>query len=641
MFSDLSFWLDLERPARYLGVEPGTKVNVQPDERGSLFRVALAFPDLYEIAHSHVGHKILYHMLNQTPGFSAERVYAPWLDLENKLRSRNQPLFSLESKDPLLKFDMVGFSLQYEMAYTNILNMLELAGLPFYAAERDSSYPLVVGGGPGASNPEPLADFFDFFFLGDAEASFMEDMALISDWRREKAPKSELFERLAGRPGIYAPSLFEPKYDRQTFLGVEPKKYPYAARAVASSLSGAPFPACQIAPFVKPVHDRAVVEIGRGCTRGCRFCQAGFLYRPVRERSSAEVLSLVGKNLKATGQDEAAFLSLSAGDHTQIEAMVEGFMDEHAEKSVALSLPSLRVKSLSDNLARQIKRVRKTGFTLAPEAGTERLRAVINKDLTEEDVFRSVELASQLGWKTIKLYFMAGLPTETEEDLLAIVDLCRKLKKRTRANLNIGLAHFTPKAHTPFQWAPGADPETIRARLAVVRQAARQPGLNVRYNDPAVSFAEGLLSRGDRRLGPLLLKVFQKGARFEAWNDRFNLHLWLEASQELGLDLDALLQPKNLDDALPWDHLFCGVTKKFLISELKKAERAETSPDCRLAGCLNCGACGTSGSGPGSGAAGHDLAEPERWTKRELAADESYPEKLEIAPAAEILPTNP
>jgi radical SAM family uncharacterized protein/radical SAM-linked protein len=583
----------LEKPARYLGLEPGAKPNDRPDVNGRIFRVALAFPDLYEIAHSHLGHKILYHMINGRAGFSAERVYAPWLDLEEKLRRENRPLSSLESAKPLAAFDMIGFSLQYELGHTNILNMLDLAGLGLLAVERSHEGPLVVGGGPGASNPEPLADFFDFFFLGDAEASMMEDMEIIKAWRQEKAPKRELFERLAGRPGIYVPSLFEPVYENGRLVAVEPKRkgHDRVIRAVAASLKGAPFPTCQISPLVKPVHDRVVVEIGRGCSRGCRFCQAGFLYRPVRERSAGEVLGLIRQNLDFTGQDEAAFLSLSAGDHSQIEAMVKGFMDSHAQSSVALSLPSLRVKSLSDNLARQIKRVRKTGFTIAPEAGTERLRAVINKDLTEEDIFQAAEIAFGLGWKTLKLYFMAGLPTETEEDLRAIVALSQKVKRLAKAKVNLGLAHFTPKAHTPFQWWPGSGVETIKARLAVVREASRQPGLTVRFNDPGVSFVESLLSRGDRRLGKLLLEVFKRGARFEAWGDRFRLDHWLGAMGDLGFDQGELIRPRDLTETLPWDHLFCGVNRDYLLGELERAKTAQPTPDCRQAGCLGCGAC--------------------------------------------------
>ncbi|MDR0882067.1 MAG: TIGR03960 family B12-binding radical SAM protein, partial [Candidatus Adiutrix sp.] len=410
----------VERPGRYLGGELGAQPNQTPDQHNRLFRVALAFPDVYEIAHGHLGHKILYSLLNDRPGLSAERAYAPWPDWEAVLRRRAARLTSLESRRPLAEFDLVGFSLQYELGYTNILNMLELGGIPLKAADRNQTSPLVAAGGPGAYNPEPLADFFDLFFLGDGERSLVEDLEIIKEWRFEGAPREALWPRLAGRPGLYIPSLFRPAYGRNgRFASLEILRpgYERVVRAVAPNLETAAFPLCQITPLIKPVHDRVVVEIGRGCSRGCRFCQAGYVYRPVRERTRETILNLAGQNLAASGQDEVSFLSLSAGDHTQIAPLVSDFMDRYADQTVALSLPSLRVKSLSSHLARQIKRVRKTGFTLAPEAGTQRLREVINKDLTDDDLLNAAEEAFTLGWRTLKLYFMVGLPTETDEDL--------------------------------------------------------------------------------------------------------------------------------------------------------------------------------------------------------------------------------
>ncbi|MDR2442085.1 MAG: TIGR03960 family B12-binding radical SAM protein [Deltaproteobacteria bacterium] len=583
----------LEHPARYLGTESGATPNIIPDAKGRLLTMALAFPDVYEIAHSHLGHKILYHMVNSRAGFRAERVYAPWVDYAQRLESTGRPLRSLESATPIKDFHLIGFSLQYELAYTTILDMLRLGGLNSLASNRENSQPLIVAGGPGASNPEPLADFFDIFFIGDAEASFMEDLEIIKEWRFSKASKNELFDRLAGRPGIYIPSLFKPIYRDGALYSIETLKsgYNHVQRAVATKLSGAPFPLCQITPFVKPVHDRVAVEIGRGCSRGCRFCQAGFLYRPVRERHSSEILKLISQNLESTGHDQAAFLSLSAGDHTQVGDLVESFMDRHAQGQVALSLPSLRVRSLSNHLAQQIKRVRKTGFTMAPEAATERLRAVINKDLTEDDIFQASETAFRLGWRALKLYFMAGLPTETQEDLEAIVGLAIKLSRLSKAKLNLGLAHFTPKAHTPFQWHPASGMDLIEQRLAVVRAAARHPRLVVRFNDPGISFIEGILSRGDRRLGSLLSEVHRLGARFEAWNDHFKLSHWLMAMDHLGMPAQELLTPREPGQVLPWSHLRCGVNEQYLIKELSRAKMGLTTPDCRLSGCQDCGAC--------------------------------------------------
>ncbi|UQZ91057.1 TIGR03960 family radical SAM protein [Deltaproteobacteria bacterium Smac51] len=621
--SPIESWPELkkvERPGRYLGGEVEAVPNQRPDEHGRMLRVALAFSDVYEIAHGHLGHKILYSLINQQSGLSAERVYAPWPDWEKVLREKGRILESLESRRALKDFDLVGFSLQYELGYTNILNMLEMGGLPLRAEDRDDSMPLVAAGGPGAYNPEPLAEFFDLFFLGDAEHSFVEDLAIIKEWRAERASKSELWERLAGRPGIYIPSLFRPHYGHDgRFSSIEALKsgYEKTRRAAVSSLDLSPFPLCQITPLIKPVHDRVVVEIGRGCSRGCRFCQAGYIYRPVRERRQETIMDLAGRNLASSGQDEVSFLSLSAGDHTQIAPMVSGFMDEYAAKTVALSLPSLRVKSMKSHLARQIRRVRKTGFTLAPEAGTQRLRDVINKDLTDDDLFVAAEEAFSLGWRTLKLYFMVGLPTETEEDFQGVAELTRRLKKMSRAQLNLGVAHFTPKAHTPFQWHAGSTAEEISRRLFLFRDTVRAPGLTPKWNAPGASWVESLLARGDRRLGRVLEKVYRGGARFEAWGDRFNPELWIEALAAENLDEKLFLTPYGEDEALPYDHIDAGVTRGFLKGELEKARRGETTTDCRWDKCHKCGAC--------EKGVAIDLAQPEPAAPPEEAAELSGP----------------
>ncbi|MDR2354267.1 MAG: TIGR03960 family B12-binding radical SAM protein [Deltaproteobacteria bacterium] len=593
-FTDLPL---LERPARYLGTEIGASPNTRPDSSGHLLKIALAFPDVYEIAHSHLGHKILYALFNQTPGFSAERAYAPWLDLEKLLRTKNQPLLSLETKRPLKDFDVVGFSLQYELGYTNILNMLDLAKIPLNAADRGQNYPLIVAGGPGCANPEPLADFLDIFFLGDAEAFLLEDYQIIKEWRFSGAPKSELFSQLAPREGIYIPALYEPQYGPPKnshpgeFLGIVPidPSLPFPRSALVTELSGAFFPSCQIVPFVKPVHDRVAVEIARGCSRGCRFCQAGYLYRPVRERKTQEIIHLIRQNLEFTGLDEAAFLSLSAGDHTEINPLVETFMNQ--TQGVSLSLPSLRVRSLNRELASQIKRVRKTGFTLAPEAGTARLRAVINKDLTEDDILEAVNIAFSLGWRTLKLYFMCGLPTETEEDLLGIRAMVKKIKKSTKAKLNLGLAHFTPKAHTPFQWERASDPGEIQKRFTFLKKELNIAGVLFKHGDPGASAVEAILARGDRRLGKALASVFSQGGRFEAWNDHFHLSHWEQAFASQGLSPRNYLEEKDTAAPLPWDHLSYGIKKEFLLKEREKAYQEIPTPDCRDTSCQKCGAC--------------------------------------------------
>ncbi|MDR2613673.1 MAG: TIGR03960 family B12-binding radical SAM protein [Deltaproteobacteria bacterium] len=595
---DTSLLREVQRPGRYLGGEIGAEPNEIPDGRGRLFRTALAFPDVYEIAHSHLGHKILYSLVNSVPGLSAERVYATWPDMERALRARGLPLTSLESRRPLAHFDLVGFSLQYELGYTNILAMLDLGRVPLLASERAEGDPLVCAGGPGCANPEPLADFFDFFLLGDAEPGLVEVLEALSAMRAGGLPRREILRGLAARPGVYVPSLFRPLYvdGRRPpggFAGIEPldPALPRPRRTAAPSLSGLYFPRMQIVPFIRPVHDRVAVEISRGCSRGCRFCQAGYIYRPVRERGEAEILDLVSANLSSTGHDEAAFLSLSAGDHTGIDGAVRSFMDRFGGTGVSLSLPSLRVRSVSRELALQIQRARKTGFTVAPEAATARLRSVINKDLSEEDLLTAAGTAFSLGWRTLKLYFMCGLPTETGEDLEAIGALARRIKRTTRARLNVGLAHFTPKAHTPFQWEPGSTPAEIRSRIDLVKASSRRDGIAVKHADPGASFAESLLARGDRRAGRALLRVFRAGARFEAWNDLFDLSLWEAALAAEGFDEGFFRSPRDPEAPLPWDHLFYGVDKAFLLRERERAYAGIPTPDCRDAGCLGCGAC--------------------------------------------------
>jgi radical SAM family uncharacterized protein/radical SAM-linked protein len=595
---DIELLKSVQRPGRYLGGETGARPNEVPDARGRIFRVALAFPDVYEIAHSHLGHKILYSLVNSVPGLSAERSYAPWTDMEAAMRARGLPLASLESRRPLRLFDLVGFSLQYELGYTNILNMLDLAGIPLLSSDRAEGDPLVAAGGPGCANPEPLADFIDVFFLGDGEPNLAADLEAISGMRAEGMPRGRILLELARRPGVYVPSLYAPVYAgpglSSAFLRLEPlvPGLPELRRTAAPALSGLFFPGSQIVPHVKPVHDRVAVEIARGCSRGCRFCQAGYLYRPVRERAEGEALSLVEANLAATGQDEAAFLSLSAGDHTRIGPLVKGFMDRWSGRGVSLSLPSLRVRSITRELALEIQRARKTGFTIAPEAATARLRAVVNKDLAEDDILAAAETAFSLGWRTLKLYFMCGLPTETPEDLAAIGRLAKRIKRSTRAKLNVGLAHFTPKAHTPFQWERGTLAEGIRERIALVKSAARLDGISVKHADAGASFAESLIARGDRRTGRVILEVFRSGARFEAWNDLFSLKPWEEALAAGGFDANAFLGPRDTDAPLPWDHIFYGVSKPYLVGELRRAYAGEPTPDCRDSGCLGCGACG-------------------------------------------------
>ena len=579
------------RPGRYIGGETNAVIKNESEVK---LKVALAFPEVYEIGMSHLGLKILYGMINDRPGFWAERVMAPWVDKEEDLRKRRSPLSSLESNRPLAEFDVIGFSLQYELTYTNIINMLDLAGVPLLARDRGEEAPLIIGGGPCAFSPEPLADFFDFFYLGDAEAGFMGILDRITEWKAAGGSKEELLNDLAGRNGVYVPSFFNPVYDDQgRLIEVEPLKagYERVSRALVPDLDTAYYPIRPVVPLVKAVHDRLVLEIARGCTQGCRFCQAGYIYRPVRERRPERILDLAAGGLAGTGWREASFLSLSAGDYTCLPHLMTAFMDTYAEDHIALSLPSLRVKTLTTELMRQIKRVRKTGFTLAPEAGTDRLRRVINKDLSDEDLLTAAREAFRLGWRLIKLYFMIGLPTETAEDLEAIVDLVKRVKAGSHSQVNVSLATFIPKAHTPFQWEAMLGFEEIQVRTKRLTGRLRREGVKPKWNRPASSMLEGILARGDRRLGPVLMAVQKRGARFEGWSERLKLDLWNKALAEARLDPAEYLRARNRDEVLPWTHLSTGVTEDFLISELEKARREKATPDCRSGACGECGVC--------------------------------------------------
>jgi radical SAM family uncharacterized protein/radical SAM-linked protein len=580
----------VQKPGRYVGGEIG---SVTKDDRDVRLRVALAFPDVYEIAMSHVGLRILYGLINQRARWWAERVMAPWPDMSDYLRRQGRPLGALESGRPLSEFDLIGFSLQTELNWINLLNMLDLGGVPIRAADRDRG-PLVVAGGPNAVNPEPLADFVDFFFLGDAEAGFMEVLEEVERWKEQGGHKRELFETLAGRPGVYVPSFFRPEYDGAgRVAGVVPLRpgYDRVARATIPDLDAAYFPDRPVVPFVTAVHDRISIEIARGCTRGCRFCQAGGIYRPVRERRPETILELIDRNLKATGQDEVSLLSLSAGDYSCLNPLMSAFMDRYSAEYVALALPSLRVKSLTPDVMTQIKRVRKTGFTLAPEAGTQRLRDAINKDLTEDDLLTAARSAFDMGWRLIKLYFMIGLPTETDEDVLAIADLAARLRSGTKARINVSFAAFVPKPHTPFQWEPMIGLDESRRRAELLRGAIRNPALRPKWNPPASSMIEGVLSRGDRRLGPVLAAVHRGGGGFEAWTEHFHQDLWLNAISARGLSVEEYLRGRSLDETLPWAHLEAGPSEAYLKKELARAKKGQTTPDCRSGDCGGCGVC--------------------------------------------------
>lgn len=565
----------VEKPARYVGGE----VNmVRKDPSRVRVRMALAFPDAYEVGMSHLGLKILYGIVNAHPDFAAERVFAVWPDLEALMRAEGLPLASLETATPLREFDLVGFSLQYELCATNVLQMLDLGGIPLRAADRGQGDPFVVAGGPAAFNPLPLGPFFDAFALGDGEELIIELAEMLARWRSEGGSRGDLLSEWKKLEGVYVPSLHKP--------GQAVK------RRVVADIERAWFPTKLVVPFCETVHDRVGVEIARGCTRGCRFCQAGMLYRPVREREAGSIVDIAARSLRRTGWEEVSLLSLSSGDYTGAADLVAAMTERFCDDKVALSLPSLRTETFDARMAEQIRRVRKTGFTLAPEAGTERLRKVINKGNTEEDLQRAIAAAFAAGWQGVKLYFMIGLPTETEEDVDAIVGLIRKAARwADRGAIRASISTFVPKTHTPFQWAGQIDPDETRRRQQQIRRRFQKGHTRVKVHDARISFLEGVLARGDGRLAEVIEHAFRKGARFEGWEEWLRPDVWSVSFDECGVDPHEYLKPRSVSGSLPWDFIATGVTKDFLGEEWRRAQREETTLDCRVAGCQDCGVC--------------------------------------------------
>ncbi|MBW2513111.1 MAG: TIGR03960 family B12-binding radical SAM protein [Deltaproteobacteria bacterium] len=591
----------VDKPSRYLG----TEVNVCKKNLSEVrLKVALAFPDLYEIGTSHFGMQILYHILNQRSDIAAERVFSPAEDLESLIRESQATLASLESQYPLNKFDIIGFSLLYELNYTNMLTILDLAGVPFYASQRAGTDPVVIAGGPCVSNPEPVADFFDAIVIGDGENVVLEmaDIRIQMD-RDGRVDKKALLKKWSQLEGVYVPSAFTVTYNEKgqqvtrPLTEEDPMTRTRVKRAVVGDLDQALFPDRPVVPFGKPVHDRLRLEISRGCTRGCRFCQAGMIYRPVRERSMKTVMNLTERCLQNTGYEELSLLSLSTGDYTAISPLINRLMHRYAAQHLSVSLPSFRAGTLGPELMQTIKKVRKTGFTIAPEAGSQRLRDVINKNITTDEIVATVQDAFSAGWRLIKLYFMIGLPTETQKDLQGIVDLVKTLRKikgpdGRYGKLNVSVATFIPKPHTPFQWANQLPLEASRSRIEWLRAKLRLPGVMFKWQSPEVSFLEGLWARGDRRLSRLLVKAYEKGCRFDGWSDRFDFSVWQASIAESQLDLDFYTRRrKELSEPLPWDHIDVRVEKAFLIDEWKGALKGIRTEDCRWHECQQCGVC--------------------------------------------------
>ncbi len=584
-------------PSRYLGHEINA---IRKDLDQVKLRIALAFPDLYEIGTSHFGLQILYTILNRQAEIAAERVYAPALDMETHLRERKIPLTSLESGWPLRRFDIIGFSLLYELNYTGVLSMLSLSGIPFLSADRDATHPLIIAGGPCTCNPEPVAAFFDAIVVGDGEAVITQMAASWLAWHNGRDRRREhLLEAWSEIQGVYIPSFFEPSIDDRGFQQLQPRRsgYQRVARAILSQLEDAAFPTEPIVPYGRPVHDRLRLELSRGCTRGCRYCQAGMIYRPVRERSPEKVLDLCSASLASTGYEDVSLLSLSTGDYRSIAPLMTRLLRRHAAERVALSLPSLRAGTLPPELMTLIKAVRKTGFTIAPEAGSQRLRDVINKNITDDTIQQTVRDAFELGWKVIKLYFMIGLPTETQADLEALVELVQRLQAirgpgKRRPQINVSVATFIPKAHTPFQWCPQIRLEESRRRINWLQAQLKSPGIHFKWQNPEISMLEGLWARGDRRLSRLLLKAYAAGCRLDGWSDHFKFDRWLAAMAACGLDPEAAVyRGRRLDDPLPWDHIDMKIERDFLVAEWAKAMQGEATADCRDGACQNCGVC--------------------------------------------------
>jgi len=593
---------EVQTPAQYLG---GERNAVRKNHADVAVTFALLFPDTYAIGMSHLGYQILYSILNDLPWVAAERAYAPWPDMQEQMRAYGIPLYALESFTPVREFDVVGFSLQYEMLVTNVLKMLELAAIPIESNERTEDDPIVIAGGPGAAAPEPMADFIDLFFVGDAEESIVQFAELVARLKAQGAEREAIvLEAARTIPSLYAPAYYQPTYNADgTLRSIKPLQegLPELVRAAKlKSLDGAPFPRAPLVPLVETVHQRVALEIMRGCTRGCRFCQAGMLNRPKRFRSVDELMSIAQDAYWNTGYDEVALLSLSSSDYPYIEELLDRCGSFFEPYCVDISLPSLRVSEQLGALTKHLSRIRKSGLTIAPEAASERLRAVINKNISEQNLLNGARAAYEQGWRLIKLYFMIGLPTETDEDVEAIAALCETLSAMRRevaggpANLNVSVAPFVPKAHTPFQWEPMASPDLIAQRQALIKTKARSKGKRIRFRFHNIqrSLIEAVIARGDRRLGRVIKRVWQQGGQFDAWDDYFSFQLWMEALRAEGLDAEFYaMRPRPTDELLPWDHIHCGVDKEFLLEEREKALKGQTTPDCGLDGCVGCGAC--------------------------------------------------